>query len=376
MARGVPLWPKSPRMRYDMGMFDFMSKHIGRIVLGIVLLTSAMGVALFAHAAATGEAKTLTPTPVVVHCVGDKAMDFSCWRNHFEQITEHFGSEIALKDLTTLYARDSYVVSQCHQLTHTIGNVTADHEDIATAFSHGDSICWSGYYHGIVERAVNRVGKENFLAEADQLCAKIPGKETKNFNYYNCVHGVGHGVMAATKNELFESLKLCDGLSGDWEQRSCYGGAFMENIMADNRNHHTDYLKKDDLMYPCNAVDQRYKEECYKMQTSYALSQNGRNFKNLFELCSTADVNYRNTCALSIGRDASGSSVSNKDTTIATCSLALNDDQEKYCFIGAVKDFVSYFHGDKEARGLCDAVPAKFQESCETALIQHLSTLK
>ena len=150
----------------------------------------------------------------------------------------------------------------------------------------------------------------------------------------------------------------------------------MENVMADNRGHGTTALKPDDLLYPCNAVDALYKEECYKMQTSYALSKNGYNFGKLFELCLTADEGYRRTCAQSIGRDASGQSVSDIAGTIAKCSLALSDEQAEDCYIGASKDFVSYHHSDVKARALCDAIAPKLRPACEGGLLQQWSTMK
>ncbi len=311
-----------------------------------------------------------------IHCTGDKAADFACHKKHFDTLASVFGERVALTNLKQRYAQDPFVVSQCHQLAHGVGNVAARaYPDIADAFVHGDAICWSGYYHGVVEEYVHTRGKETFIAGADSMCARIKDKERYGFDYYNCVHGLGHGVMAVTRNELFESLTLCDSLTGDWGRRSCYGGVFMENIMVDNRNHYAAYLKPDDLLYPCNAVDTPYKEECYKMQTSYALTKNGRDFKKLFQLCAGADPDFRNTCAQSIGRDASGSSVSDILATKTTCALAGSDDQYANCVIGAVKDFVSYFHGDEKARAFCFEIPQRFQQTCETALMEQWRTL-
>ena len=149
----------------------------------------------------------------------------------------------------------------------------------------------------------------------------------------------------------------------------------MENIMVDNRNEHTNFLKKEDLMYPCNSVAMTYKEQCYLMQTSYALSKNGYDFKQTFALCGTVDEQFRDICAQSIGRDASGNSVSNVGRTVAKCSLALDDGQETNCIIGAVKDFISYFHGGTEAQSLCFAFPERFQKNCLATRESYMKTL-
>ena len=311
-----------------------------------------------------------------VHCLGANA-NFICSMNHFELITRAYGPRVALENLRQEYAVRPEVVSDCHQLTHVIGNTTVESMggDIVRAFGLGDSFCWSGYYHGVVERAVEDIGKEAFTEKANILCATIPGKERYSFDYYNCVHGLGHGIMAAVENELFASLPFCDNLSGEWERKSCYGGVFMENIMVDNRTHFAKYLKKDDLMYPCNAVEKKYKEQCYLMQTSYALSETKYNFKNAFDLCANVEEEFRDTCAQSIGRDASGSTVSNVERTIANCSFANDDRQEENCIQGAVKDFISYFHNDGEAQKLCNTLPSRFKEYCDGIRLSYLKTL-
>lgn len=319
---------------------------------------------------------TATVTPVSIHCAGVN-QTFSCEKHHLETITKLLGPQVGMNDLKNLYAHTPEVVSDCHQLSHAIGNTTADlyGGNITKAFLNGDSFCWSGYYHGVVERAVENIGEVQFMASANTLCAQIPGKERYSFDYYNCVHGLGHGLMALTHNELFKTLGMCDQLSGDWERKSCYGGTFMENIMVDNRNHFAKYLKKDDLMYPCNAIDVKYKEQCYLMQTSYALSQTNYDFANAFKLCAKVDALFRDTCAQSIGRDASGNSVSDPVRTSANCALALDDSQFKNCVTGAVKDFISYFHRDTEARQFCFDLPERFRLNCLETGSSYLQSL-
>jgi hypothetical protein len=208
-------------------------------------------------------------------CVGDLAQNFQCHKKHFETVTGELGPKAALANLKVLYAKDPFVVSQCHQLIHSVGNVAAEMYggDIGKAFTYGDGFCWSGYYHGVVEQALKQFNPDTVAAQGDGFCANIPGKAQYSFDYFNCVHGLGHGYMAVTKNELFASLDLCETLTGGWEKESCYGGVYMENVMVDNRTHFSKYLKPDDLMYPCTAVEEKYKGQCYLMQTSYALTK-------------------------------------------------------------------------------------------------------
>ncbi len=317
-------------------------------------------------------AGTLTPTP----CVGKLASDFDCYGDYLKKIVREEGIEPAFAYLRSTYVSNLYVRSQCHPLTHSIGQAAVEKfPTLAEAYQHADSFCWSGYHHGALEGLVGLIGREKFLAGIDATCDGIPGKERYSFDYYNCLHGLGHGLMALTQTELFDSLKICDRLTGGWQKQSCYSGVFMENVIVDNKNHFTKYLKPEDPLFPCNAVDVPYKQTCYLMQTSYALKITGQNFAKVFDLCAKADLGYVATCYQSLGRDASGKSVSNAVATKTTCELGKDFEQRSNCVIGAVKDFISYFHSDREALALCGVLEAEVQEVCRKTAVDYAKIL-
>lgn len=162
---------------------------------------------------------------------------------------------------------------------------------------------------------------KNLTKEINSICSNIKGKESYSFDYYNCVHGIGHGIMYINDNELFQSLKICDNLTGYWEQSSCYGGVFMENIITDNKNHFTKYLKKDNTFYPCNAVEEKYAYQCYLIHASIILNAVDWDFSKGFELCSQIDDKFQDTCYQSLGREASGFTLSNSIKTREVCML-------------------------------------------------------
>jgi hypothetical protein len=163
-----------------------------------------------------------------------------------------------------------------------------------------------------------------------------------------------------------KSLELCDVMQNDWERQSCYGGVYMENVMLVSRSagKTKGYFKDGDPLYPCTGVKTAYKEQCYLMQTSYVLQKNGYDFSKTFQECARADEGFVDTCYRSIGRDASGSTVSDKDRTIAHCRLANNEDGLYNCMLGAVRDFVSYHHDDKKALELCEGFGGDITEPC------------
>jgi hypothetical protein len=181
--------------------------------------------------------------------------------------------------------------------------------------------------------------------------------------------------MYVNSNELFDSLKVCDYLKGWWEQNSCYGGVFMENVITDDKNHFTKYLKKDDVYYPCNAVEEKYAYQCYLMQTSHMLDVIDWDFAEGFELCAQLDERFEDICYQSLGRDASGYTESDADKTKKICLLGKNYKQRVNCIIGAAKDFVAYYHSDIRAMTLCKSLPLELQNSCDGAVGELLGNL-
>jgi hypothetical protein len=211
---------------------------------------------------------------------------------------------------------------------------------------------------------VGRIGEEKLPQELNTICADIPGKESYNFDYYNCVHGLGHGIMELKADNLFDSLKMCDNLTGDWEQQSCQSGVFMENIISYDHLGTSNYLRKDEPLYPCTAVDGKYKFQCYLGQTSYALQVTNYNFPKIFDLCATVAEPFRDVCNQSIGRDAANQASHDAERTKALCYIPTDQNDRTNCIVGAVKEIISYYHSDKQAQDFCKVLDDKDQAGC------------
>lgn len=323
---------------------------------------------------ATTTKKAVPEKPKLVPCYAGNT-DFDCYFNFYTNLVKQKGVPEAFKVLKEEFPKNPYVVAQCHPLTHVIGHAALSlYPNVSDAFNHGDPYCWSGYYHGVMEEISERIGVGGIEKQLNNICSAVEGKETYSFNYYNCVHGLGHGVMAVNEDNLFISLKMCDALSGEWEKQSCYGGVFMENVIIDNKGDHTDYLKPEDPMYPCNAVDIHYKSSCYLMQTSYALKATNNDFLKVFDLCKNADNGFQDTCYQSLGRDASGQSSSNAEITKKRCDLGSDYEQKSNCVVGAVKDFVAYYHSDVQAKAFCSMLSPELSQICtDTAVAYYKS---
>jgi len=287
--------------------------------------------------------------------------------NYIDQFQKDL--KIIFEDLKINYKTDPFIRSSCHDIVHFIGRAAMKRfSNLTKAFSKGDSFCWSGYYHGVMETFLTQIENFNAGRDINKICNDISGKQNYSFNYYNCVHGLGHGLMFINGNELFDSLNGCDFLDGWWERESCYGGVFMENVNTNLRYHQTKYLKEDNLIYPCDIVDSRYEQSCYMMQTSYVLNKNGFDFKEGFEICADIEVPFDEVCYQSLGRDASGSTVSDIKKTKEICMIGKTFEQRSNCVIGAVKDFTAYYNSDSQAANFCESLDVGLKNICFTTL--------
>jgi hypothetical protein len=107
------------------------------------------------------------------------------------------------------------------------------------------------------------------------------------------------------------------------------------------------------------------------MQSSYVLQMNGYNFAATFDICAKADEGFVSTCNQSIGRDASGSSVSDPNQTKTKCDVAPNRQALQDCVTGSVKDFVSYFHSDVQARSYCGLYDQEIAANCNETVTAY-----
>ncbi len=315
-------------------------------------------------------------SPQIVTCP-KSTEDFKCWQKHFQQLIAAKSPEAAFKEAKAVYDTSSIVKNNCHQISHVIGRASAlKYKTIVEAFNHGDNFCWSGYYHGVMEATAKRLGGAKVIATAPTICNESKGNKPYSFYHYNCVHGLGHGIMGIEDNELFDSLTVCDRFLDNWEQSSCYGGVFMENIMsASNPDHRTNYIKPDQPLYPCTAVDEKYKQQCYLMQTSQALVTENQDFDKVFALCDGVESPHNLTCYQSLGRDASGHTISSVEGTAALCNKGTSQVARSNCFVGAVKDFIGYFHKLDPGLQLCSAITeADTKNECITTANMYIQS--
>jgi hypothetical protein len=287
-----------------------------------------------------------------------------CVEQAFGNLAFREGPKPALRLLVAEMAAKPEVERGCHRIVHTIGSASLARQkgNVGRAFSEGDSTCWSGYYHGILERALIDAKNEVLLRAAVRgVCSEVLRDEPQ-FISYQCVHGLGHGLMILTGLNLPKSLEHCEGLGTEWEQVSCDGGVFMENFNT-SYGVTSRYVKDDDLLYPCNDVAERHKLYCYLQITDRLLGQTGYDWRRAAELCASAEKAWRATCFQSFGRSASGTARLDRQTLIGYCSVP-EPRWRGECVYGAVRDITSNDAAPGRAIAFCRAVATSLQARC------------
>jgi hypothetical protein len=267
----------------------------------------------------------------------------------------------------------------CHRVAHAIGAaaLARNKGDVTRTFAEGSSTCWSGYYHGVLERAfvgVKSYDARSLGAKARGLCSQGSVRASSWLNY-QCLHGLGHGLMITTGYQLPLVLDVCNELDGGFAQTSCKGGVFMENILT-SYGGQSPWVRNDDALYPCNWVARGDKFPCYQNAVTRIIRVVGTEWNTIAETCAEADKGFVETCFGSYGQNASVVAFRKPAAIVETCAIARPHEGEEECFRYAAMDFTGTYSRGKEAAALCDMAPRAVRGGCYESIGIMLGRLK
>ncbi|MBI2013803.1 MAG: hypothetical protein HYS87_03190 [Candidatus Colwellbacteria bacterium] len=268
----------------------------------------------------------------------------------------------------------------CHQDAHDVGRIGYTLHKEKT-FESCDANCHSGCYHGTMEEFLADVGTANLAEEIDGICSKF---ET-SFGLFECLHGVGHGLLAYLNYDLPATIAECDRLKDRFSAISCYGGMFMENIVtgqgigASKSVHATEWLS-DDPHFPCNEIGKTKDllTQCYQMQTSWMLYLNGYDFGKVAIECTKVPTDMVAICFKSYGRDAAGTTLRDPYKIIELCEGVPDTNPEYYkeCLNGGLNVVVDFWGPNLEGQAVevCK-LTQKAKEQCYATLAWRIEGL-
>jgi mono/diheme cytochrome c family protein len=325
-----------------------------------------------ATAAGSGAAGKITFVPddkKVEDCA-----DAACYEQAFGNVAYEDGPGAALDKLDELSSTNPVVQGDCHPIAHKIGAGGLLHfeGDVGKAFADGSGTCGSGFYHGLLQWKLAGAEADQVAGVAATVC-NAPEIRANAFIYYQCDHGLGHGLMLYTAYDLPKALDYCHQLKTEFDQVSCSGGVFMEN-QSSSFGLRTKWLKTTNLLYPCDSdlVDRRDKLYCYLLVTSHILPNVNGDWKKTADWCRKSERGWVQYCFQSYGRDVAGNAGRDPQGMKELCAQA--GSGEKECIYGAVRDVMNNNAQDPNGKAFCEAVKPEFRGYCYYGLGTILGT--
>ncbi|HEU0246207.1 MAG TPA: hypothetical protein VFR38_03905 [Gaiellaceae bacterium] len=345
-----------------------------RVLLGIIVVFGLVDAAFAFTVLGTDDGRTMSQAVPLHPLVGtfipddtrvEECGDASCFQQALGNISFREGPKQAFAAVDVVYGEaDS---PACHRATHFIGAASFVRYggSVSRALAEGSPKCWSGYYHGVLERTFVRVKsyKPSALAAAARSLCREAARTMTPWTAYQCIHGLGHGLMISTGLNLPLSLAVCRRLDRRWDRDACKGGVFMENLSA-SYGVHSRWLRDDDPLYPCDAVARGDKRRCYLMVTSRILPLVGDDWQRTADTCARVESDFIAACFRSYGRDASSRNGRNASESANTCAIARPYGGEGWCIVGASHDIAGNYASGLRALPLCERVAANLRRDC------------
>lgn len=291
---------------------------------------------------------------------------------------ERDGLAVALAALDSLARGDAEVRRLGHAYAHSIGIAAFElNADVGDTFAACTPIFQSGCYHGVIQGYFTAQGTvpggSLDVAVVNGLCTDQRADPALRWQLFQCAHGLGHGVSLVVGSRLPDALAACDLVTDVWEREVCYSAVFMENIVQATstetslgRPTHAGHggtsasdfppLDRDDPLYPCSVLDERYLAACYQMQTSAILQLNEFDVSIAAAACPAAPEPFIATCFQSLGRDISALTVQDHGQALAMCGEA-PEEYRHFCHLGYAKNLVDVSADPDDGFAFCRILP-------------------
>ena len=301
---------------------------------------------------------SLITAKLLKECLAKSSHDITpCLDGLFHPYIRDHSTKDALALVQKFSDEDAGLRVSCHPVVHSVGRETfLQQKTIHNSFAVCDQTCHSGCYHGAIERFLRGGGAEDagerHISEEEIKTKAARACDTNDATRFRfqCLHGLGHALMFFLDYKLEKTLASCDIQPDGWSRSSCYGGVFMENVFSATPEKRD--LSPTDYHYPCSALNEKYKSDCYMMQTT-RMSEMGLDINGLFRECRMAGA-YKLICFQSMGRDLSND-VRIKDPAITSekCERGADRDEINACTRGVIYALIDNTWTGKYAFPFC-----------------------
>lgn len=256
----------------------------------------------------------------------------------------------------------------CHPLLHELGHAAYTYYGgYANAIVHQNELCDAGYTHGVLESYLS--SGTDITKALQSACSSA----TSTFSQWQCYHGLGHGVMLVSFENIGRSTALCKTLPTPFSQDACINGVFMQHFVVTDHDGSVPKTNPTSLR-DCAVQPVVYKATCYNYAPTAYLTIYSGQYASAFKWCKTAETAYVSTCVGGIGSQAMKEHITHADTVKQICSVA-GDMYSGDC-IGGAAEFEVYFYGSAtQASQLCRNQFKQYTSACTANVTLAKATL-
>lgn len=125
--------------------------------------------------------------------------------------------ELVFETFKSILKENPKTSAVCHGIAHKLGHHAYKLYGLQNAMQYQNPMCGAGYIHGVIESHFGLFSKKLLSEDILSICTSDDEQ---------CNHGIGHGLMVYTNNNIKESLASCDLLSNPGKS-DCHDGVFM-----------------------------------------------------------------------------------------------------------------------------------------------------
>ena len=245
----------------------------------------------------------------------------------------------------------------CHVLDHDNGILAyTQTKSIAASLALGGVNCTTGYMHGIFEVAGQRSSLEQYTTQVRTVCNPY----LKNpLVLLGCTHGMGHGMLVASKFSLPLASNGCKTLKNVMQINSCRNGIVMEAV--------TTGVVKDKILTSYCLSKEISSINLTSACFTYGLSEYGA-LKNLPIACDKLPKAFISDCYFGIGDAALA--LTKQDVPAALLLCGSNGKYSDLCLHHVAQQYGANNGYDKMVKKVC---PLALKACKEVSLLEITS---
>jgi len=287
-------------------------------------------------------------------------LSYNDLKNRFEKITNDSNPEEAISILEKESLENEEMLTLCHDILHVIGH-TAYHKygNLKEALVYQNDFCNSGYVHGLFEEyfSLEKDPLKDIAKQCDFISADI-----REFDIWQCHHGIGHGFMYFTGGSLDESLNLCQNiLKNEKDILSCQNGVYMEVFNLQILAKEINFVDKNNPFNVCKDSDIA-KNDCYFYTPTYFSQTLKQDFVDIFDECKKLDFRFEDVCINGVGSEAMKRNMNEPNLVFELCVEAGSFSKQSSCVSGVVSMYINQKGSLIEGAQLCEIIPKKYQD--------------